>query len=274
MGVGYSSFGSATRAMTFDNLLLDISDGVAQVTINRPKVLNALNLSTVDELDTCFTILETDPSVRAIVITGAGDRSFVAGVDISELATMTPVTARAIAKKGQALCDRMERSGQPVVAAINGFALGGGCELAMACTIRIAADTAKLGQPEVALGLLPGFGGTQRLPRLVGPGRALELLLTGQQVDAKEAWRLGLVNRVVSADRVLEESLALAKALVGKAPVAIRYILDAVRDGMQMTLVEGCAHEASLFGLAAATSDMREGTQAFLEKRHAEFKGR
>ena len=260
--------------MTFDNLLLNTSDGVAQVTLNRPKVLNALNLATVDELDACIAQLAAAPDVRAIVITGAGDRSFVAGADISELATMTPATAHEIAQRGQALCDRMERCRTPIVAAINGFALGGGCELAMACTVRIAADTAKLGQPEVSLGLLPGFGGTQRLPRLVGPGRALELLLTGEPIDAQEAWRLGLVNRVVSADRVLDESLALANALAEKAPMAIRYILDAVRDGMRMTLAEGCAHEASLFGLAAATSDMREGTQAFLEKRPAEFKGR
>ena len=260
--------------MTFDNLILeDAADGVAVVTVNRPKVLNALNGATIDELDACIAELATDSDTRAIVITGAGDRSFIAGADISELARLTPSAAHDVARRGQAFCDRLERARKPVVAAINGFAFGGGCELAMACTVRIAAETAKLGQPEVALGLLPGFGGTQRLPRLVGPGRALELLLTGEPIDAQEAWRLGLVNRVVPADRVQAESLTFAKALAAKAPVAVGYILDAVRDGMQMTLAEGCAHEASLFGLVASTEDMREGTRAFLEKRRAEFKG-
>ena len=259
--------------MTFDNLLLQMVNAVAVVTVNRPKLLNALNLKTVDEMDACIAELSTDAGVRAIVITGAGDRSFIAGADISEVARMTPTMAHDAAQRGQALCSRIERCNKPVIAAINGFALGGGCELAMACTVRIAADTAKLGQPEITLGLLPGFGGTQRLPRLVGPGRALELMLSGDLIDAQEAWRLGLVNRVVAADRIRDESLALAKSFTERAPVAVRYILGAVRDGMQMTLDEGCAHEASLFGLAAATADMREGTQAFLEKRRAEFKG-
>jgi enoyl-CoA hydratase len=259
--------------MTFKNLALEQTDAVATVTICRPKVLNALNAATIQELDDCLRSVRDDTSVRAIVLTGEGDRAFIAGADITEFAGLTPTEARALARRGQALCDRLERATKPVVAAINGFALGGGLELAMACTLRVAAETAKLGQPEVNLGLLPGYGGTQRLPRLVGPGRALEMLLTGEPVDAKEAWRLGLVNRVVPADRVRDEAHELAGLLASKPPLAMQYILDAVRSGMQMSLQDGCEQEATLFGLVAATEDMREGTQAFLEKRRAKFRG-
>ena len=187
---------------------------------------------------------------------------------------MSPTSAREVARRGQALCELIEGAGKPVVAAINGFALGGGCEIAMACSLRLAADTATIGQPEINLGLIPGFGGTQRLPRLVGPGRALELLLTGAPITADEAWRLGLVNRVAPAGRLRDEARALATTLASKPPLAVQYILDAVRRGMQMSLTEGCDFEATLFGLAAATEDMREGTQAFLDKRRAEFTGR
>ena len=209
----------------------------------------------------------------AVIVTGAGKKAFVAGADIVELAQLEPVRARELAQRGQELCEFLERMGKPVVAAINGFALGGGCELAMACTMRVAADTAKLGQPEINLGLIPGYGGTQRLPRLVGRARALELLLTGDPISAEEAWRIGLVNRVVPATALMQEAKSLASALASKAPIAVGYILDAVRDGFQMSLAEGCAHEATLFGLVATTDDMREGTRAFLEKRRPNFKG-
>jgi len=213
-------------------------------------------------------------SVSPIVWRGSGDKSFVAGADINELAVQTPVGGRDHARHGQAIFDRIERLGKPVIAAINGFALGGGCELAMACTIRIASDTAKFGQPEVNLGLIPGYAGSQRLTRLVGRGRAQELLLTGDMIDAQEAWRIGLVNRVVPAGLLMEEAKKLASKLAAKAPVAVRYILDAVASGADMPFPEAEDHEATLFGLVSTTEDMREGTTAFLEKRKAQFKGR
>ena len=259
--------------MTFENLSCEQTEAVATVTVSRPKVLNALNAATIQELGDCLVRLRDDTSVRAIVLTGEGDRVFIAGADIAELSQLTPTAAREVARRGQALCNRLERATKPIIAAVNGFALGGGLELAMACTLRVAAETAKLGQPEVNLGLLPGFGGTQRLPRLVGPGRALEMLLTGEPVDATEAWRMGLVNRVVPAGRVRDEARELAGLLASKPPLVMQYILDVVRSGMQMSLQDGCEQEATLFGLVASTEDMREGTRAFLEKRRARFKG-
>ena len=259
--------------MTSEHLIVERTDAVAVVTVNRPKVLNALNAATIDALRETFDELSTDASIRAIVLTGAGDRAFIAGADIGELARMTPTAARNLARRGQNLCDRIERTGKPVVAALNGFTLGGGCELAMACTVRVAANTAKIGQPEINLGLIPGYGGTQRLPRLVGRGRALEILLTGEPIDADEAWRIGLVNRVVPARRVMDEARALAAVLAAKAPLAARYILEAVGGGLEVSLSDGCEFEAALFGLAAATDDMGEGTRAFLKKRKPEFKG-
>jgi enoyl-CoA hydratase len=259
--------------MAFDNLLLDRDGAVATVTINRPKVLNALNAHTVDELRRAMLELQHDAAIYAIILTGAGDRSFVAGADINELAGQAPDRARRTALAGQHVFGLIENLGKPVIAAINGFALGGGCELAMACTVRIAAERAQLGQPEIGLGLIPGYGGTQRLPRLVGKGRALELMLTGAPITAADAERIGLVNRVVPSEELMAAARALANTLAGQAPAAIRYILDAVNHGLQMTLAEGCAHEATLFGMAAATDDMREGTRAFLEKRKPVFKG-
>ena len=260
--------------MTFDNLLLDRDGALAVVTINRPKVLNALNGATIGELEQAFSALKDDASVRVVVVTGAGEKSFVAGADISELAAQTAASARELALRGQRVFGLIENLGKPVIAAVNGFALGGGCELAMACTIRLAADTARFGQPEVNLGLIPGYAGTQRLPRLVGKGIALELLLTGRQVKAEEAARIGLVNRVVPAADLLTEAKALASELAKKPPVSMQFILDAVHRGLDSAEREGELLEATSFGLVSATEDMREGTSAFLEKRQAEFKGR
>jgi enoyl-CoA hydratase len=260
--------------MTYEMLQVERDGAVAVVTIARPKVLNALNAATIAELGQAFDALGADETVRAIVLTGAGEKSFVAGADINELAVQTPVQGKEHAAAGQRVFDRIEALGKPVIAAINGFALGGGCELAMACTLRIAADTARLGQPEINLGLLPGYGGSQRLPRLVGRGVALELLLTGDMISAARAFEIGLVNRVVPAADLLAEARKLAGVLAGKAPVAVRYILEAVHHGAELPLTDAQHVEATLFGLVASTDDMREGTRAFLEKRPAAWKGR
>ena len=260
--------------MSFENLIVERDGATAIVTINRPKVLNALNPQTIDELRRVAIELRHDAAVRAVVLTGAGEKAFVAGADINELAVQTPAAGREHALRGQHAFDLIEHMGKPVIAAINGYALGGGCELAMACTIRIAADTAKLGQPEINLGLIPGFAGTQRLARIVGRGRALELLLTGDQISAAEAHRIGLVNRVVPAADVVIEARKLAAALASKAPVAVEYILDAVHSGLEMPFPQAQTFEATLFGLVYSTDDMREGTRAFLDKRKAEFKGK
>jgi enoyl-CoA hydratase len=263
-----------TDLSRLENLTVERDGAVAVVTINRPKVLNALNTATLAELAAAMAALGADGDVRCVILTGAGDKSFVAGADINELAAQSPVGGREHALKGQQVLDTVEHLGKPVIAAINGYALGGGCELAMACTIRIAADRARMGQPEINLGLIPGYGGTQRLARLVGSGRALELMLTGDQIPAAEALRIGLVNRVVPAADLMAESRALAAAIAAKPPVAVRYILEAVHRGMQLPLREAEVFEATLFGLAASTEDMREGTAAFLQKRKPGFKGK
>jgi enoyl-CoA hydratase len=260
--------------MAFDNLLLERDGAVATITINRPKVLNALNTATIDELRRAILELKADAGIRVAILTGAGERSFVAGADINELAVQTPTSGREHALAGQHVFDLIENMGKPVIAAINGFALGGGCELAMACTLRIAADTARLGQPEVALGLIPGYAGTQRLPRLVGKGRAMEMILTGAPVSADEAYRIGLVNRVVPAADLIGEVKTLAAQLASSAPIAMRYIINAVNKGVEMPFAEACQYEATLFGLVASTDDMREGTKAFLDKRKPTFTGR
>jgi enoyl-CoA hydratase len=261
--------------MSFDNLLLERDGSVGLVTINRPKVLNALDGATIDELRRVVLDLKHDEAIRAVVLTGAGDKAFVSGADIEQLATLSPAEGRAFALNGQHVFDLIENMGKPVVAAINGYALGGGCELAMACTFRFAADTAKLGQPEVKLGLLPGYGGTQRLPRIVGKGRALDLILTGRLVEASEALQIGLVHRVVTpAADLLREARAFAAGLAGQAPLAMRYAMEAVHRGLEMAFPEAEFLEATLFGLAAASDDMREGTRAFLEKRKAAFQGK
>jgi len=262
--------------MAFDNLILqhDAATAVATITINRPKVLNALNSQTLDELRRVVLDLQRAADIRAIVITGAGDKAFVAGADINELAVQTPTSARDHALAGQHVFDIIENLGKPVIAAINGFALGGGCELAMACTLRLAADTARLGQPEINLGIIPGYAGTQRLARLVGKGKALEIILTGAPIAAADAERIGLVNRVVPAAQLMTEATALAVALARQAPIAVQYILSAVNKGVEMPFAEGAVFEATLFGLVSATDDMREGTRAFLEKRKPDFRGR
>src|SRR3954468_18664935 len=260
--------------MAFDNLLLERTAAVALITINRPNVLNALNTQTMDELRRAVLDLKQDDSVRVVILTGAGPRSFVAGADINELAVQSPTGGREHALAGQHVFDLVENLGKPVIAAINGYALGGGCELAMACTLRLAADTAKLGQPEIALGLIPGYAGTQRLPRLVGAGKAMEMMLTGTPIAADEALRIGLVNRVVAAAALMTEARTLAAQLAKNAPIAMRYIINAVNKGVEMPFAEACQYEATLFGLVASTEDMKEGTEAFLQKRKATFKGR
>jgi enoyl-CoA hydratase len=259
--------------MSFENLLIERDGAVVILTVNRPKVLNALNTQTLDELRRAILELKHDDAVRAVILTGSGEKSFVAGADINELAVQSPTSGREHAITGQHVLDLIEQMGKPVIAAINGYALGGGCELAMACTIRIAADTAKLGQPEINLGIIPGYAGTQRLARIVGKGRALELLLSGEQVSAPEAYRLGLVNRVVPAAELMAEAKKLAATLAAKAPVAVRYILESVTKGLEMPFAQAQVFEATLFGLVASTDDMREGTAAFLEKRKPAFKG-
>jgi enoyl-CoA hydratase/carnithine racemase len=260
--------------MTFETLLVERDGALAVVTVNRPKVLNALNSQTIDNLRHAMLDLQRDENVRAIVLTGSGEKAFVAGADINELATLSPAQGQQHARTGQAVFDLIEQLGKPVVAAINGFALGGGCELAMACTLRIAADTARLGQPEINLGIMPGYAGSQRLPRLVGKGRALEILLSGEMISAVRAYEIGLVNKVVPAPQLLPEAKSLATALSTKAPIATRYILDAVNRGLEISQSEGQLLEATLFGLVASTDDMREGTTAFLQKRSPSWQGR
>jgi enoyl-CoA hydratase len=260
--------------MTFETLLVERDGAVTVVTINRPKVLNALNTQTISELERVMRDVQHDEAVRAVVLTGAGEKSFVAGADINELAVLSPAEGQRHGRRGQAVFDLIEHLGKPVVAAVNGFALGGGCELAMACTLRIAADSARFGQPEINLGIIPGYAGSQRLPRLVGKGRALEVLLTGDMIGAARAYEIGLVNRVVPAAELLTEARTLAAALASKAPIATRYILEAVNHGMEMPLADAQVLEGTLFGLVASTDDMKEGTRAFLEKRQASWRGR
>jgi enoyl-CoA hydratase len=260
--------------MSYENLLVESRDGVAFVTVNRPDKLNALNDRTMQELDAAFQAIAADPQVRGVVLTGAGEKAFVAGADIAELGASTPLDGKERSIRGQEVLARIENLGKPVVAAINGFALGGGCELAMACHVRIAAEGARLGTPEVKLGLMCGYAGTQRLPRLVGKGRALEILLTGEMVDAAEALRIGLVNRVVPKDRLLSEAEALLRRMLANGPISLKLTLEAVNAGLEMPFDEAQGQEAALFGLLCTTEDMREGTRAFLEKRPPRFQGR
>jgi enoyl-CoA hydratase len=260
--------------MGYENLQVERKDGVAVVTVSRPKKLNALNTKTIDEIDAIFTALASDGEVRGVVVTGAGEKAFVAGADIEELAGLDAESGRALSERGHRVFDRIEWLGKPVVAAINGFALGGGCELALACHVRLASENASLGTPEVKLGLMCGYGGTQRLPRLVGRGAALEILLTGGRVGAEEALRLGLVNRVVPLEQLLPEAEALVREMIANGPLALRATLEAVHGGLDRPLAEAQEGEAQLFGELCASSDAGEGTSAFLEKRAPRFRGR
>jgi enoyl-CoA hydratase len=255
-------------------LTFDLTDGIARLTINRPDKLNALNAIVIAELGDAVTRIEGDVAIRGVIITGAGTKAFVAGADIAELADQDPTSGRKRALAGQQVFRRLERCGKPVVAAVNGFALGGGCELALACHLRVASDNARFGQPEVKLGIAPGYGGTVRLPRLVGRARALELLLTGEMIEAEEARRIGLVNRVVPADRLMSETEALLRSILANGPLAVRACLEAVDTGADMTVDQALLLEAGYFGLLSATEDMKEGTRAFLEKRKPAFQGR
>jgi enoyl-CoA hydratase len=259
--------------LSLANVLYEKSTGIARVIINRPKVLNALNTPTWADLRTVFENARDDDTVRGIILTGAGDKAFIAGADISELAQAGAFQAEESSRFGQAVLELIENLGKPVVAAINGFALGAGCETAMACTIRIAVENAKFGQPEVKLGLLPGGGGTQRLPRLVGKGRALQLILSGEMIDAQEAYRIGLVNEVVSAANLMARAQTILKQISANAPIAIKFAIEATNKGLDTSQSEGFALEASYFGICAATDDKKEGISAFFEKRVPQFHG-
>lgn len=260
--------------MAYENLLYEKREHIGFVTFNRPKVLNALNRKTMEELNHILLSAREDDEVRALILTGAGEKSFVAGADISELAVQTPVSGRETALFGQSVLHRLETLGKPSIAAINGFALGGGCEVALACSMRLASKTAKLGQPEVKLGILTGYGGSQRISRLCGKGVAHELCLTGEMISAEEALRIGLVNHIYEPAELLPAAEALAKKIIANAPLAVKFTMESIERGTEMPLEEGQFLEATLFGIVAATEDMREGTRAFLEKRPAQFRGK
>jgi enoyl-CoA hydratase/carnithine racemase len=260
--------------MNYENILFEKKTSIAYVTVNRPKVLNALNTATMEELRAAFHDIKQDSSIRVAIFTGAGEKAFIAGADISELAKHDAVSGKEYTQRGQSVFNLIENLGKPVIACINGFALGGGCELAMACTIRLASENAKLGQPEVKLGIIPGYGGTQRLPRLVSKGLAMQQVLTGEMITAQEAYRIGLVNEVTAAGDLIPRAEAIAAKIIANAPLAVQYAMEAVNKGMEMTLAEGLFLEASLFAVCCATEDKKEGTTAFLEKRAAAFKGK
>ena len=260
--------------MAYENLLYERKDQIGYITFNRPKLLNALNRKTMEELGDLLSVARDDAEVRVLILTGAGEKAFIAGADINELAQRTALDGKEFSLFGQGVLHMLETMGKPSIAAINGYALGGGCEMALACTIRLASRTAKLGQPEVKLGIIPGYGGSQRLARLCGKGAAHELVLSGEMISAEEALRVGLVNRVVEPAELIPAAEALAKKIIANAPLAVKFAMEAIEHGMEMPQEEGLFLEAALFGLCCATEDMREGTRAFLEKRPAQFKGR
>jgi enoyl-CoA hydratase len=259
--------------MTYENLTVEIKDRIARVTVNRPKVLNALNDRTIREIHAAFTSFKEQAEVGAVILTGSGEKAFVAGADINELAVMSPLGGEASSRLGQVAFSLIENLGKPVIAAVNGFALGGGCELALACHMRFASENAKMGLPEVGLGIIPGYGGTQRLPRIVGRGTAMDLILTGRAIDANEALRIGLVSQVVPLADLMETARKTALRILRNGPLAIQAAMQAVDHGLDVGLEHGLSNEAAQFGLLCATGDMREGLKAFLEKRKADFKG-
>jgi enoyl-CoA hydratase len=265
---------TTTTVRTHRHLLVERRDAVTIASVNRPDVLNALNRETLGEIESLARDFVADPAQGALIVTGSGDKSFISGADIQELAVLDPRGAEEISRFGQRVMDALEQSPKPVIAAINGYAFGGGCELALACHVRLAAEQAVLGLPEVSLGIIPGYGGTQRLPRLIGPGRAYELLLTGRRIKADEAERIGLVNRVVPRESLLAEAEKLAQAMLKNGPLAVAAALEAAHRGMQLPLADGQRLESSLFGILAASEDMHEGLRAFLEKRPAQFRRR
>jgi enoyl-CoA hydratase len=266
---------SGTQVSTsFENVTYEVKGSIAYITLNRPKVMNALNRRTVEELSAAFHVAQEDATVKGIILTGTGEKAFIAGADIGELSAIDGKQAGEFSEKGQEVLSFIETLGKPVIAAVNGFALGGGCETAMACTFRIAAENAKFGQPEVKLGVIPGYGGTQRLPRLVGKGRALQLILTGDLIDAHEAHRIGLVNEVVPAADLILRCETILKQITANAPLAIRYSIDAVNEGVDTDLSSGLKLEAKYFALAAGTEDRKEGTSAFVQKRAPQFRGK
>src|SRR5258706_3121007 len=270
---GSTPMSTATAATPSENVLYEKKGAIAYVTINRPKVLNALNKATIAELHEAFKAARDDAAVHGVILTGAGDKAFAAGADIAEMANDPPAEAEDKTRHGQRLTKVIENLGKPVIAAVNGFALGGGCELAMACTIRLAVETAKFGQPEVTIGIIPGFGGTQRLPRLVGKGRALQLILTADMIDAQEAYRIGLVNEIVTKDNLIPRAEAILNKINAKAPAAIKLAIEAANPGLDVSLAEGLDIEAALFTQCFATEDRKEGVAAFREKRKPNFKG-
>src|SRR6266436_1138622 len=260
--------------LALETVIYEKKGAIAYVTLNRPKVLNALNKTALADLRAAFEDARDDSSLHGVILTGAGDKSFIAGADINEVATDTPVQAEEKTRRGQHLMDLIENLGKPVVAAINGFALGGGCEAALACTIRLAAETAKFGLPEVKLGVIPGYGGTQRLPRLVGRGRALQLILSGAMINAQEAYRIGLINEIVPRSELITRAEAILAQITANAPLAIKFSLEAVNKGLETSQAEGLLIESSLFAICAASDDKKEGTAAFVERRAPQFKGR
>jgi enoyl-CoA hydratase len=260
--------------MSWSNIIIEKEKPIVILTINRPKVLNALDADTLEEIGKAVEQLEADPDVRVVIITGAGERAFIAGADIAFMGKLTPLEARDFSRKGQQVLNKIEKLSKPVIAAINGFALGGGCELAMACDIRVASEKARLGQPEINLGIMAGFGGTQRLTRLVNPGWAKEILFTADQYDARTAQSIGLVNHVVPAEQLLDFCREMANRIAQRGPVAVRMSKEAVNEGLEMDLDKALAHEADIFGVLFSTEDRQEGIAAFLEKRKPEFKGK
>jgi enoyl-CoA hydratase len=258
----------------YENIKTETRDGILVVTIDRPKVLNALNAQTVGEIEQVFDAARDDDNVRAVIVTGSGEKAFVAGADITELAKMNPITGKQTSERGQSVFTNIERFPKPVIAAINGFALGGGCELALACHIRIASENAQIGLPEVTLGIIPGYGGTQRMARLLGKGKAFELVCSGERIPAAEAERIGLVNKVVPADQLMSAAEEMARKIAARGPLAVRAAIEAINYGSDMPLEEGQLLEATLFGVLCASEDMKEGMAAFLERRTAKFAGK